>query len=331
MGILSVVPPAAIVALAVVGAITIFYNIYRSLLWVSLYALPLQTPSRYLPNGRGSAYALVTGASAGIGLGIAHALATAGFHVVLTGHKPDELAEARNEILAANPGGWLDVRIVVLNAVGTVATEVDAKLGEPLASSLPHPLTVVFNNVGGVACEPPHLKRLREYTAAEADGTMDLNGRFMTHVMRALVPVLARCGGPALVVSTSSFAALGLPRVAVYGASKAHVIGLSKAVAREAREEGMNIDVVAILVGQVRSQGNNMAPPGSIRSMDFGREIVGRVPRAAARGMLVFTPYWRHATQVAMLSCLPESVFQKAMTDSIDEMIRTYEKLVKAQ
>lgn len=47
-----------------------------------------------------AAYALVTGSSAGIGLGIARELVLQGFGVVLLGHLPDELASAKSFLLS---------------------------------------------------------------------------------------------------------------------------------------------------------------------------------------------------------------------------------------
>jgi 17beta-estradiol 17-dehydrogenase / very-long-chain 3-oxoacyl-CoA reductase len=111
----------------------------RLALW--LYAAFLH-PAKPLPRRYG-AWAVVTGATDGIGRALAFRFAAAGLGVVLVGRSPDKLAAVSAEIEARHPG--TQVRSFVLDfAAAGLAEKVDA-----LAESL-HGLDVgvLVNNAG---------------------------------------------------------------------------------------------------------------------------------------------------------------------------------------
>ena len=126
--------------LKAIGVVATLRTCYRWLDGASLWLLPVLPMTRYWRENRpGQSWALITGASAGIGLSCGHELAARGFNVVLLGHKPDELAEAKAAIEDASPA--VEVRILELDVITASAEEIDAAL-----DSISHlPLTVLVN------------------------------------------------------------------------------------------------------------------------------------------------------------------------------------------
>jgi len=289
------------VTLQTTGALFLLYTGATLLYSASLWLLPPVKLTRYQrPNG---AWALVTGASAGIGFGTAQELAARGFNVILLGHLVDELEDAKASILAEFPSA--QVRIIVMDAIIASAADIEAMVHS--ISSLP--LTILVNNVGGLAAPHPKLRPLDAYAAPAVDATLDLNIRFMTHLTRLLLPALARGGGPALVLSLSSVARDGMPLVAIYSGCKAYVAALSAAVGREARAAGQAVDTLAVVPGDVRTPAHAVAlAPGSPDGRAFAAAMLDRAGRAVARGYLVVTPWWAHAVQVGLMAWVPERV-----------------------
>ena len=112
-------------ALQVVGVATTLYAGFKCINGSLLWLLPKLPLTRY-QSPKDRSWALVTGASAGIGFGFAQELAARGFNVVILGHKPDELAAAQATINAESPA--VEVQILELNVVTATAVEIETAL-----------------------------------------------------------------------------------------------------------------------------------------------------------------------------------------------------------
>ncbi|KAL8377415.1 hypothetical protein RB595_008204 [Gaeumannomyces hyphopodioides] len=349
--------PGAGIILQTVGLATAAYVSYKLYDLSALWLLPkIPLTSDYYHDGKGKgtgnegprAWALVTGASAGIGLGIAHELALLGFGVVLLGHKSDELSAAADAIRAEvgftpsssssdsdndsgsdsdsdSDDGRDPVRTVVMDAALATSAEMERALLGPVLGALN--VTVLVNNVGGQqAPRDPAFQRLDGYKADEVDAILDLNARFMLRLTRmALPPLIAAAaasssGGPggrrrALVLNVASAAGVvGIPGVAAYSASKAFVLCLTRALGREMAAGGHAVDLVAVVPGDVGSQGNTAAAAGSPGAREFARAVVATAGRAARRGQRELVPWPAHAVQVGLLqNVLPAWVVDRFM------------------
>jgi 17beta-estradiol 17-dehydrogenase / very-long-chain 3-oxoacyl-CoA reductase len=77
--------------LSTIGILTVLYAVQCLYSFLTLHLLTSKHPLKnYKRAGSEPTYALITGASAGIGLGIGKALVKQGFGVILLGHLPDE-------------------------------------------------------------------------------------------------------------------------------------------------------------------------------------------------------------------------------------------------
>lgn len=249
-------------------------------------------------------YALVTGASAGIGFGIARALVRQGFGVVLLGHIPDELDAAAKKLNSHR------VRTLVVNA----RTATPEQLSEAIASISNLPISILVNNVGGLPMADPPLRSLSTLSTAEIDAHVDLNARFMARLTNLVLPLLSSSrqnDERSLILNVSSAGRVGLPWLVIYCSTKAFNYAFSTALARELEDDPAtaHIDCLAIVPGEVQSQANVMAE-GSITSDAYGEAVVGGVDGAVRRKWKEMRPHWAHDLQLWIgESLLPESLF----------------------
>ncbi|MER7011592.1 3-oxoacyl-ACP reductase family protein [Saccharopolyspora sp. NPDC000359] len=177
---------------------------------------------------------VVTGAGRGLGLAIAHDLATAGAHVVLAERNPD---------LAANAAAELGEHGVAVHRVDTDVSCPDSvqRLADRVAE-LGGAYGVVNNaaladGVGG--------KYFYDIEPDEFDRIMSVNLRGTWLVSRALYPQL-RAGGAGRILNVASDVAFyGPPRLMHYVASKGAIVAMTRAMARDAGRDGITVNAVA--------------------------------------------------------------------------------------
>ena len=170
--------------------------------------------------------ALVTAAAAGIGRATAEAFAREGARVIATDINLAGLAGLDSETRK------LDVRST--EAVQALAREVG-------------PIDVLFNCAGFV-----HHGTALDCSDEDWDFSFDLNVKSMHRTVRAFLPgMLAKGGGSIVNVASGASSVRGIPNRYVYGASKAAVIGLTKAVAADTIRAGVRCN--AICPGTIES------------------------------------------------------------------------------
>ncbi|GKT44793.1 very-long-chain 3-oxoacyl-CoA reductase [Colletotrichum spaethianum] len=317
-------------ALKAIGLVWVLYSAYRLYDALALWILPSVPLTRYQKKGAYESWALVTGASAGIGLGCAQELALRGFNVVLFGHNEDELEDARalieSECLRRHKND-IAVRLMVLDAVKSSAQQVQAAVDG--LSDLN--VTVLVNNVGGVPAPQPPVRKLRDLSADDVDATIDLNARFMARLTRLLVPILAK-NGPSLVLNVSSTTRAGMPGVVMYSATKGFVSSFSHALAREMAAEKAPVDVLCLVAGEVKTQANTLAlPSGTPEAREFAKAVMKRAGRAAQRGMLEVTPWFRHAVQRAFFENVPEWLRLKLVNAALEKKRVAHDEKVRKE
>ena len=175
--------------------------------------------------------ALVTAAGQGIGRAIAQTFIAEGATVIATDLEPDKLKG-----LKAKRSLRLDVRSN--KEVAALAKSIDKEFGG---------LDVLANVAGYV-----HHGTVLDATDAEWDFAFDLNVKSMHRTIQALLPGMLKKGGGAIVNMSSTVSSVtGLPNRYVYGATKAAIIGLTKAVAIDLIRAGIRCN--AICSGTIES------------------------------------------------------------------------------
>ena len=183
-------------------------------------------------------WAVVTGASSGLGRGLAARLADRGMSLVLTGRNEARLDEAAHQIRRASPGVKVE----------TVAVDLSTRSG--LSALLDHvgdrPIEVLVNNAGFGSYGP-----FAEADAKREGNEVAVDVSAVVTLARAFLPgMLARRSGGILNVA-SAIAFQPAPYQAVYAASKAFVLSFSQALWAEARVAG--VAVTALCPGPTRT------------------------------------------------------------------------------
>lgn len=183
-------------------------------------------------------WALVTGASSGIGEQFAHALAERGLNLVLTARREDRLV-ALADALTARCG-------IAVQTLAIDLTDADAPraLADVCADK---DIGLVVSNAGF------GLKGTHESQSASAlDDMLNVNCRAPMLLAHAFIPrLLARGGGGLLFTgSVEGFVAFGYS--AAYSASKAFVTLLGEALWAEL--DGKNVDVLVLAPGSTDTE-----------------------------------------------------------------------------
>ncbi|TYB87622.1 SDR family NAD(P)-dependent oxidoreductase [Oceaniovalibus sp. ACAM 378] len=183
-----------------------------------------RTPSFRLDGRR----ALVTGASSGIGLGCAVALAEAGAHVTLAARGHAALNTLAEQIHAE--GGLADT--LTMDVADIAATE---------AAVAAHGPFDVLVNSAGLARHTPAL----DTTIADFDAVADVNLRGAYFLTRAVARGLIEAGKPGSLINISSqMAHVGGIERAVYCGTKHALEGFTKAMAIEWGRLGIRVNTI---------------------------------------------------------------------------------------
>ena len=174
---------------------------------------------------------LITGAASGIGLATAMRLAQEGADVALADINANGAQQAAAQIAATH-----GVKAVGMAFDATDAQACAALPGAALAAL--GGLDVVVNSAGIL-----DWARTHECDPAKFDLVLKVNLYAVFHVSRAALPHLLKVGGN--IVNISSSAALaGVPYAAAYCASKAGVLGMTRAMAVEYADQGVRVNAI---------------------------------------------------------------------------------------
>lgn len=181
----------------------------------------------------GGKVAVVTGGASGIGYAIAQRLSQAGASVVIA-DRDEESAVAAAERLNADGAEAVSARtdVMSLEDIGAMVERTLESFGR---------LDVLVNNAGINGRNAP----LWEVTDEEWEGLMAINLTSVFRCCRAVIGHMRERRGGSIVNMASIGGKEGNPNAAPYGASKAGVICLTKAFAKEVVNDGVRVNAVA--------------------------------------------------------------------------------------
>jgi 3-oxoacyl-[acyl-carrier protein] reductase len=184
--------------------------------------------------------ALVTGASKGIGAGIAKAFGQAGAHVAVAYARDRDGAECVAAEITAAGGRALTVRCDLAKAA-----DIEAMVAKTVAAF--GPVQILVNNAGVF-----EYKQLPDITETHFHNLFNVNVLGVLIATRCAVANFAAAGGS--VINISSLAARAdAPGRAVYTATKAAVNAITKVLALELAERKIRVN--AIMPGYVDTEG----------------------------------------------------------------------------
>ena len=204
--------------------------------------------------------AFCTASGAGIGLATARAFAAEGARVIAT----DLSAEAL-EVLAAE--GIETHRLDVTD--GAAVAALAAQVGAP---------DILFNCAGYV-----HNGKILDCDEAAFDFSVSLNVKANWRVTRAFLPAMLANGGGSIVnIASVAGSIIAAPNRFIYGATKAAVIGMTKAIATDYIAQGIRCNAICPATVESPSLQARMEATGdaeAARRAFVARQPMGRIGR----------------------------------------------------
>ena len=184
--------------------------------------------------------ALVTGASAGLGVEFARQLSKRGRRLVIAARRKDRLDELAKELGNAR---WVAIDLSKPNAAAKLLADIEAN-GETV--------DLLVNNAGfGL------IGRFAELDAKRERKMIDLNVGTLADLCRAVAPgMIERKSGAILNVASTAAFQPG-PKMAVYFATKAFVLSLTEALHEELKQYGVH--VTCLCPGPTRTEFGEVA------------------------------------------------------------------------
>lgn len=222
--------------------------------------------------------ALVTGATRGLGRAIARGLALEGATVVVSSRK-EEACEKTAAALAEETGSIVTPLALHVGQWDAIEPAVDSIIAQHGR------LDIVVNNAG-----IPAVGAVDENDDDEWARVLDINVTGMARVSAAALPWLRR-SAHAAIINVCSIAALnGLPRRALYGASKGAVLSLTFAMATDHVGDGIRVNAVSpgtVATDFVDRLLQTFDDPVAERAAMDARQAIGRMvtPREVAEAI----------------------------------------------
>jgi 3-oxoacyl-[acyl-carrier protein] reductase len=178
--------------------------------------------------------AIVTGGTAGIGKAIAMKFAAEGATVILFGSHAERGEIARAELQTALPDSI--IRFMQVNVTDT------ARVSEAIQQVIAECGTVdVLVNNAGVTCD----KLLMKMSENDWDSVMDVNAKSCYNTTHAVVRSMLKARKGKIINISSVVGLIGNPGQANYAASKAAIIGFTKALAKELASRNICVNCIA--------------------------------------------------------------------------------------
>lgn len=177
--------------------------------------------------------ALVTGASGGLGSAIASALAAQGASVALSGTRAEALEATRSALSLA---AGAKVAVLPCNLADSAA--VDALV--PAAVEALGGLDILINNAGITRDQLAMRMKDEDWTSV-----LQINLEAAFRLARAALKPMMRARFGRIISITSVVGVTGNPGQANYAASKAGLIGMSKALAQEVASRNVTVNCIA--------------------------------------------------------------------------------------
>lgn len=281
------------------------------------YIFP-STLGRYLQDHDGKAsWALITGASDGIGFGFAQELASHGFNLIIHGRNREKLSKVQTAILYSYPN--VEIVTVTADAASFDSSDIDRIM--KVVSDIP--VTILINNVGGAGPMKAQFETFAKHTTTEITSLISLNITFTTLLTHAVLPVLSQ-HQPALIMNIGSAAMRGTPFLPVYSATKGYVATFTTSLGIETKYSGLDIEVLGILVASTQSQQNQSDKPTFF--VPAAREMARASLERVGCGERVVFGYWPHALQYFGLDLLPTGVLEWALVKALTPLVGKEER-----
>lgn len=318
--------PAVLKTFAGLGALYAVNRLSRIASFTYTHFLRPSSLARYnsASYGKPASWALVTGASDGIGKGFAEELCDRGFNVILHGRNEKKLNAVRQELLKQWPKR--EIKVLVFDAGSETSNT--AKLEAAVDELNGLDLRVLVNNVGGGSGTRPAFLALQDTNADRTNLLVDVNLRFPTEITRVVLPQLIQ-HAPALILNLGSLASeTHSPYISVYSGAKGYNKSWSNALSAELRADGYDVEVKLIQTGMVSSAGEPLEVTIMVpSSRTFAKTSLDKV----GNGSRLVYGYWVHELQHTFVDMLPTRVIDRMLAKIMIQHREMEAKMMKEQ
>ncbi|KAL9051294.1 MAG: hypothetical protein Q9162_006099 [Coniocarpon cinnabarinum] len=272
--------------LAGVGALYLGFKLVSFVrLIFSVFLLPGTSLSTFGPKG---SWAVITGASDGIGAEFARQLARNGFNLVLVSRTASKLDALSQEIKTSNSG--IETKLLAMDFAQNQSSDYDSL--RSLTRDLD--VSILINNVGVSHSIPVPFV---ETSQTELNSIVSVNVLGTLQVTQLLAPgMIERKRG--LILTMASFGGIvPTPLLATYSGSKAFLQQWSTALGSELVPKGVTVDLmqsylVTSAMSKIRRTSMFIPNPRS-----FVKSALSKVGRSGGAQGIAYTtsPYWSHA------------------------------------
>ncbi len=205
--------------------------------------------NKYESFGLKGQYAIVTGASQGIGEALALGLAKAGVHVALVSRTQAKLEEVARKVEAFGVKALVvPTDLQNVEAIRTMVQKVHEQFGQ---------INILVNNAAWTDTVPA-----LEVTEEEWDQTLDTSLKGLFFAAQAVAPIMIEQGKGKIVNIGSTLAVTAFKNRPVYAAAKAGVHQLTRALALEWASQGISVNSVAPCITETPTRRNLFEKPG---------------------------------------------------------------------
>jgi short-subunit dehydrogenase len=210
-------------------------------------------------------YALITGASKGIGLSLAHALASRKYNLLLIARSGDELAVAAKSLTAK----W-QVKVDYL-ALDLSAPDAAGKVFE-WCSANQYPVSVLINNAGYAV-----WGNFTSRSLADQQQMIQVNAQTPVALCHYMLPVLQQQPQSYILNVSSTAAYQAVSTLALYAATKSFLLLFSRALRQELKDS--NVSVTCVCPGPVKT---NFVARAGMQIIQATADKYGMMPDAVA-------------------------------------------------
>jgi 17beta-estradiol 17-dehydrogenase / very-long-chain 3-oxoacyl-CoA reductase len=289
-----------------IGATFIFQIFYG--LINGIYARLLRPGKSLVKLGK---WAVVTGATDGIGKAMADEMARKGLSLLIISRTKEKLSETEKEITSKYP----KIEVRTLDVDYSKFDEIQrTRVGVELEKcAVDGGISVLVNNVG---ISYPFTRYFHELDNDTVSKLMSMNVDATTWMTRLALPHMLEKKKGCIVNISSAAGVSTSPLLAQYGAAKSYVAMFSRALNYELREKGVHVQCqvpmfVATKLAKLKKTSTFVASP----------EAYAKAAVASIGYEVLVSPYWSHALQIWVLTSLPEFLIAWIVRDYIHKPI----------
>lgn len=211
--------------------------------------------------------AIVTGSTSGIGLGIATALAGAGYDVMLNGFGDAAEIERVRSDLSSTTGARVSHSSADMTSPADIRALIDATVSEFGR------VDVLVNNAG-----IQHVARVEAFPDDMWDAVLSINLSAAFHASKAAIPHMLKGGWGRIINISSAHGRIASEGKCAYVAAKHGLIGLTKVIALENANLGITANAICpgwVWTPLVQRQVEARALAGGVSVDDAAKDLVG--------------------------------------------------------